>query len=223
MAQQLILPINNHKLLIGTTSQGLEKYAKKVHGVDIKQFGSWTISDLTENHGVKIWGSGNGTVIAVGKDTNFGNVAVVKYPNVESRVLGGVLGDVIVRYYHLQSYAVKAGQTITKDTIIGYTGRTGKVYYPGARTGLCRIEVDRDTQYPCYSGALMPSWPQGEIIKRGNNDTVSYPKYVFHVKSSAPDYQKVNPSALSTYTDPSTNINYRWYDNDENNIAEYNK
>lgn len=134
------------------------------------------------------------------------------------------MGDVIVRYYHLQSYAVQAGQTITKDTIIGYTGRTGKECYMSAtRTGLCRIEVDRDTAYPCYSGALMPSWPQGEIIKRGNNDTISMPKYVFHVKSSAPDNQKIHPSVLTTYTNPNTNVNYPWYNDDENNLAVYNQ
>ena len=121
MAQQLILPINEHKLLVGTGSTALDQYAK-VNGKDMKQFGCWTIAALNEEHGVKIWGSGNGTVIASGKDTNFGNVVVVKYPNVESRDLvefWEMLLYVIIIYKAMQYKLVKQSQKILLSGIQG--------------------------------------------------------------------------------------------------------
>ncbi|MGN1195834.1 MAG: peptidoglycan DD-metalloendopeptidase family protein [Acutalibacteraceae bacterium] len=59
----------------------------------------------------------DGEVISVGCDTAYGNALYVwvKYPRLGVKML----------HYHLDSYKVKAGQKVTKDTILGYTGKTG--------------------------------------------------------------------------------------------------
>ncbi|MGN1418557.1 MAG: M23 family metallopeptidase, partial [Acutalibacteraceae bacterium] len=59
----------------------------------------------------------DGEVVSVGKDTAYGNALYVwvKYPRLGVKML----------HYHLDSYKVKAGQKVTKDTVLGYTGKTG--------------------------------------------------------------------------------------------------
>lgn len=60
----------------------------------------------------------DGEVISCGVDTAYGGAKFVwvKYPRLGVKML----------HYHLDSYKVKAGQKVTKDTILGYTGKTGR-------------------------------------------------------------------------------------------------
>lgn len=57
----------------------------------------------------------DGQVYSAGKDSSGGIFAWVYYPRLNVRML----------YYHLDSVSVRAGQTVNKDTLIGYTGTTG--------------------------------------------------------------------------------------------------
>lgn len=61
---------------------------------------------------------GDGEVITVGCDTTYGGALFVwvKYPKLGIKLL----------HYHLDRYCVRAGDKVNKNTIIGYTGRTGR-------------------------------------------------------------------------------------------------
>lgn len=58
----------------------------------------------------------DGVVESAGKDGSGGIFAWVKYPRLGFRLL----------HYHLDSVKVVTGQTVNKDTLIGYTGTTGR-------------------------------------------------------------------------------------------------
>ena len=58
----------------------------------------------------------NGVVLSAGTDGYGGKYAWVKYPRLNVKML----------HYHLDSVAVKAGQSVSKGTLIGNTGMTGK-------------------------------------------------------------------------------------------------
>lgn len=121
-----------------------------------------------------VYGLGNGTVIAAGKDSLFGWCAVVVYPNVWIRGRKKV-GGITCRYYHMaQMPSVKAGDAVTCDTVIGVMGNTGK-YTSGAHL---HITLDTDTKYPCYEPGIARS---GEIIKRGTDSTIN-PADVLYIK-----------------------------------------
>lgn len=58
----------------------------------------------------------NGTILSCGKASDGANYIWVKYPRINKKFL----------HYHLDSISVKAGQTVSKGTLLGYTGKTGK-------------------------------------------------------------------------------------------------
>ena len=60
----------------------------------------------------------DGVIISCGTDVNYGGAKFVwvKYPRLGVKML----------HYHLDSIKVKPGQTVDEDTILGYTGKTGK-------------------------------------------------------------------------------------------------
>ena len=62
------------------------------------------------------YGLENGTVIFVGKDSYGANIVWVKYPRLNIKLM----------YAHLDSISVNNGQAVDNNTILGYTGMTGK-------------------------------------------------------------------------------------------------
>ena len=60
----------------------------------------------------------DGVILSAGEDTPYGGALYVwvKYPRLGIKML----------HYHLDSLCVKAGQKVTADTVLGYTGETGK-------------------------------------------------------------------------------------------------
>ena len=69
-------------------------------------------------YGVKLpqYAIENGTVLTAGRASDGANYVWVSYPRLGVKML----------HYHLDSIKVKAGQSVSKNTVIGYTGRTGK-------------------------------------------------------------------------------------------------
>lgn len=58
----------------------------------------------------------DGTIHSCGTDTDGAKYVTVKYPRINKRFL----------HWHLDSIKVKKGQTVSKGTLLGYTGKTGK-------------------------------------------------------------------------------------------------
>ncbi len=58
----------------------------------------------------------NGTIISTGVGSDGGKYIWIKYPRLNVKML----------HYHLDSIVVKKNQTVNSDTLLGYTGATGK-------------------------------------------------------------------------------------------------
>lgn len=120
--------------------------------------------------------------MAAGLDSLFGNTVVIVYPNVYIHRTGK-MQDLTVRCYHLKCCLVKAGDTVTTATRIGIMGNTGKY----GNSPHLHIEMDTDTQYPCYTPGIAKD---GAIIERGVDTTIN-PSWVLHCKVSSPDNQQI--------------------------------
>lgn len=178
--QKLILPINKCRL---TASKGTTAY--------LKQYGfhHWGVDMISAAGDTKVYASGNGVCLAAGLDTLFGNTVIVKYENVYDHKKS--TSDIVFRYFHGAQILVKAGDSVTKDTVLMRYGNTGK-YVSGAHL---HITADRDTQYYAYEPGIAQS---GNLIKKGTSETVFNPMDVLHCKVSAPDYQTIE-SGDSTF------------------------
>ena len=182
MAQYLILPINHARLNAGYKNANYKREFGFVHyGVD-----------MVSTDGKKtVYAQGNGTVKAAGNDSTFGNTVIVVYSGAKN-IKTGAEQDMTVRYYHLASISVKAGQAVTKDTVLGKYGNTGK-YTTGAHL---HVEMDTDTKYYNYAPGLKSS---GSVVKAGVDTTVN-PLDFICVKTTAPDSQTFVSSGYDTIT-----------------------
>lgn len=171
--QKLILPINAAKL---TASMKTDSYRRRFgfehYGVDmVCTSGSRTL-----------YASGNGKVVAAGRDRVVGNVVAVCYPNALHRPTGKAM-DVVFRYYHLETILVKEGERVTKDTRLGVYGNTGSLKMA------LHLEADTDVAHPLYSPTVGSSDFLRGRTQGANDKTLSSPVEWLHRKTSAPDNQ----------------------------------
>lgn len=143
--QKLVQPINNMRV---TASPNNQAYKDK--------FGFWHYGlDCTDKNksNLTVYASGNGEVVAKGYDNACGNVVIINYPKVYNHKTKKY-EDVVFRYFHLASTKVSIGQKVTKDTVIGTYGNTGK--YGG--TGLhLHLEADTDILHPRHTPTITGS------------------------------------------------------------------
>lgn len=181
MAQKLILPINNCKLTASYKNTSYKnKFGYTHYGIDmVSTAGSTTV-----------YASGNGTIVNKGWDTNAGYVIVVRYNSAYHKT-SGTYQDVIFRYFHLNSIHASryVGETVTKDTILGYYGGSGFGQLDYWSPHL-HVEADTDTAYPCYS----PTFSSNGGILYGtnagaNDSTMSSALKWLYVKTTPPDNQ----------------------------------
>lgn len=137
--QRLVLPLNDLRVTAGYKNADYLKNMSMVHyGMDC--------TSLSRT----VYACGDGEVIAAGMDgaaltgasSRLGNVAVVVYRDVLCN--DGKKRDLACRMLHFAELRVKAGQKITKDTIVGIYGNTG-AYSVGPHL---HIEFDTDIEFP---------------------------------------------------------------------------
>ena len=152
--QKLTLPLNNAMMQAGYKSEMYRKeWGWKHYGVD-----------LTDTKSRDLYALGDGTVIAAGQDgetltgpkSRLGNVLVIVYRDVELH--DGTVMNLACRMYHLERIAVKVGQTVTRDTVVGQYGNTG-ANTTGAHL---HIELDKDINWPTLAPGV--SVGAGRII-----------------------------------------------------------
>lgn len=189
--QLLIMPFAVQMILCGYKNANYRKYWKYDHyGVDISTLQGGTGDDH------KVYASGNGTVVTCGFDNSGGNVIVINYPQVYNHQTRQI-SDMVARYMHLASIAVRPGQIIQRGMVLGVEGNT--------RTGDCHLhlEFDTDTRYPLHSPQVSGAddekmVSQGNILLHGPLDSSVNPSHVLHVGNGqrivAPTY---NPSWLN--------------------------
>ena len=170
--QKLILPFKRQMMLAGyKTAQYLSAWGYQHYGVDISTIQGAAGSDP------KIYGSGQGTVVAAGYDNSGGNIVVVIYPACLNHKTGKVQ-DLVARYMHLASIAVKTGDAVTVNKVLGVEGKTKTTDYH------LHIEFDTDTRWPLYSPQVSSAddymtFAQGNYLRKGTDSTVD-PSFIFH-------------------------------------------
>ena len=168
-AQKLIQPLNN-----------------MIVGFGYKNTYYPTIFHNFTHYGADYWGdrtvfaSGNGIVLNAGRCSTFGNSVVVRYDNVFIHKTGETR-DLIARYYHLSSIKCYIGQRVTKDTILGITGSTGK-FSTGIHLHMeFSVDVNDPFGVPGIYNTNMFHWAKDKTID---------PAYILYTKPDAPDKQR---------------------------------
>lgn len=191
--QRLIQPINDMRVGMGFKSPLYKQrgIVKSGNGTHMDHFGAdwWQAPGKSK----VLWAMGNGTVIAAGLCSTFGNSVVVRYNKCLNHRTGEV-SDVIVRCFHMASIAVKKGQAVTTATKLGVIGCTGK-FCNGVHV---HIEIDTDVMDPLGVPAINPTNLFHWVSK--NSVTIQDPAAWVHTKCSAPDNQSV-ASAGAWYRD----------------------
>lgn len=176
MMTKLILPINDTLL---TASMKTETYRKRfscVHyGVDL----------ISRQWDRRVYASGKGTVVACGFDRVAGNVIAVRYPHAQNRKTGK-LADILFRYFHLERISVEPGQSVTKDTVLGWYGETGALTV-GRHL---HLEADTDTEHPLYTPTVLRSDFLRGRAEGAHDRTVVNPVDWLYCKTSKPDFQR---------------------------------
>lgn len=114
----------------------------------------------------------NGTVISCGKASDGAKYVWVQYPRQKVKML----------HYHLDSVKVKAGQSVNKETLLGYTGKTGKATGVHLHLGVKRLSggdyidpekwsaeeyTETDSFFPARG--YFKKGDKGEEVRRINN------------------------------------------------------
>lgn len=160
--QRLILPLNKCKV----TANYLNKTYKAAYGYD--HYGN----DYAD--GREIIASGDGTVLTTGYDNRLGNIIIARHNDCE--LPDGTIKDLILRYCHLESIKVKAGDKLVQGQLMGITGQTPNGKINGIHL---HIEVDIDTKAPTYTPTISTNSNILRAGYRGDKDTTLPPSTVF--------------------------------------------
>ena len=163
--QKIVLPFKKQMMLCGYRNPEYRKFWEYEHlGVDISTIQGGAGSDHV------IYGSGDGEVVAVGKDNSLGWGVAILYKDVYNHQTGEVR-DLIARYMHMSEVYVVKGQKVNIDTPIALEGKEGTEDYH------LHIEFDTDIKFPTYS----PQVSAGHTFWRKGTDSTVNPSFLFHV------------------------------------------
>lgn len=184
MMQYLVMPFTCCMMLCGYKNPQYTKHWGYPHyGVDI----STIQGGASDDH--RILASGEGVVLASGKDSRLGYGAAVLYKDVFNHQTGETV-SVVGRYMHMESLLVKEGDTVQAGTVIGEEGKEGTTDYH------LHLEFDADIT-PAYSTWSPQVAGTGGFWKKGVDSTVN-PSHLLHIgpKQSLAD-PTYNPAWLN--------------------------
>lgn len=197
MSQRLILPFKQKTLI--SASYKNNAYMKN-HG-----FAHYGLDCGCEESGYKVYGCGQGTVVACGLNNGalnkgLGNCVVIKYPDVECN--DGKIRDLSCRMFHFDKIYVKQGQNVNVNTVIGDYGNTGIDYDPSNKTAKhLHIEFGSNYSNPDYSIGIAVN-STGMVIKRTTSDISLDPSDVWFLGSG----QSIKGVTTNWYSNKDINI-----------------
>ena len=168
MSQKLYLPLDQCNVNAGYKAAAYQRsWGFSHYGIDLGN----------PNKERTVYSPGEGTVIAAGMDgadpsLRMGNALVLVFPQVERN--DGKTTSLACRMFHLDTIAVKAGQTVRRGEKLGVYGNTGAV----SSGPHLHLEFDTDVAYPQHAVGIKSS---GNIIKKGSRDTTVNPSKVWYV------------------------------------------
>ena len=172
--QRLIMPFKKQMMLCGYRNAEYQKHWGYPHyGVDISTIQGGAGTDHN------VYASGNGVVLLAGWDEKLGGAICVMYSGAYNHKTGKTT-DVVARYMHLASVAVKTGDAVKTGTVLGVEGKEGTGDYH------LHLEFDIDVKYPQYS----PQVAGSTFWKKGTDSTVN-PSYLLHIND---DRKVVTPT-----------------------------
>lgn len=180
--QRLIMPLNQSVITAcyKDKSPGYHQFGYGLHyGVDM--YG-----------GLDFYASGNGTILGYSNlDAGLGSMGrwlAIRYNNVID-IHGNNIGDVVLRYCHLEKIYKTSG-TVTIDDKIARIGKTG-----GMKGVHLHVEVDKNVTNYNYTPSISDGKQKSNgLVGSRNNDTTIDPFEVFYKKTSAPENQTVTGS-----------------------------
>ncbi|WP_274952473.1 M23 family metallopeptidase [Angelakisella massiliensis] len=165
--QYLVMPFTRCMMLCGYKNPEYTKYWGYPHyGVDI----STIQGGASDDH--RILASGEGVVLAAGKDSRLGYGAAVLYNDAFNHQTGEVI-SVVGRYMHMKSLLVKEGDAVQAGTVIGEEGKEGTSDYH------LHLEFDTDVT-PTYATWSPQVAGTGGFWKKGVDSTVN-PSHLLHM------------------------------------------
>ncbi|HWP50088.1 MAG TPA: M23 family metallopeptidase [Clostridia bacterium] len=190
--QRLIMPFEKQMMLCGyKTAEYYKEWGYHHYGVDI--------STIQGNAGRNpaAYAQGNGEVVTTGFDNSVGNCVIVIYPDCLIHKTGEHY-DLVARYCHLASIAVKAGDAVKAYDILGVEGKSQTGDYH------LHLEFEKDTKWPLYSPQVsnkddhLPA-SKGNILLKAKTDTTVNPSFVMHVGAGQ---QIVKPTYNPAWLNP---------------------
>ena len=183
--QYLVLPFTRCMMLCGYKNPNYEKHWGYPHyGVDISTYQG----GASDDH--RILASGEGVVMAAGKDSRLGYGAAVLYKNVFNHQTRDTV-SVVGRYMHMKSLSVKAGDTVQAGTVLGDEGKEGTTDYH------LHLEFDADIT-PAYATWSPQVAGTGGFWKKGVDSTVN-PSHLLHIgPGQSLDDPTYNPAWLNS-------------------------
>lgn len=106
----------------------------------------------------------SGTIYSCGTDTDGAKYVTIKYPRINKRFL----------HWHLDSIKVKKGQSVTKGTLLGYTGKTGKATGIHLHLGIIDLKTGKYVDPEAY--AKQYTEPSATTIKPTVSATSGFKK-----------------------------------------------
>lgn len=139
MSQKLVMPFKKQMMLCGyKNTEYLNYWGYQHYGCDI----STIQGGAGDDH--NIYASGNGIVVACGKDPTLGYGICILYKDVEMNT-GDIKENLVARYMHCKQMFVTQGQKVKKGDKIAVEGKEGTGDYH------LHIEFDTDANYPQWT------------------------------------------------------------------------
>ncbi len=182
--QYLVMPFTRCMMLCGYKSKKYQAHWGYPHyGVDISTYQGNTGNDH------RILASGEGVVLAAGKDSRLGYGAAVLYKDVFNRQTGKAV-NVVGRYVHMKSVSVKTGDKVKAGMVIGEEGKEGTTDYH------LHLEFDTDIT-PAYATWSPQVAGTGGFWKKGTDSTVNPSHLLYLAKGQSLLKPTYNPTWLN--------------------------
>ncbi len=186
--QRLIMPLNQSVITVcyKENAPGYHEQAQIYGFSDPMHYG------VDMYGGLDFYASGNGTILGYSNlDAGLGSMGrwlAIRYNNVID-IHGNNIGDVVLRYCHLEKIYKTSG-TVTIDDKIARIGKTG-----GMDKIHLHVEVDTNVVNYNYTPSLSDGLHKSNgLVGSKSNDTTIDPFEVFYKKTSAPENQTVTGS-----------------------------